>query len=321
MNNFEIPKLKVDLEFRNLILPLGESERRELETSILAEGCREPICIWYTTIIDGYNRYEICTQNQIPFQTRKMFFKNREEVVIWICTKQLERRNISEMARRYLIGKQYEMEKILGAHNAAGTDQYKERKTQGTQSHIVTESQYEKSVCRTQDRIGREYRLSNATIGRYGAYTRAIDTLWRIIPELAPKLLSGQVKMTQDRVIALAALPPQEIRNRCGGLLIEQGELVPYSASRRLVSDMEIKGEKSLIVPIATVKDMPAYDPDAEIQSLALTIPSWTRSIKRTHSITKFSEASFEAKKRLEQELFELRSVIDLMLNTLKETH
>ena len=35
------------------------------------------------------------------------------------------------------------------------------------------------------------------------------------------------------------------------------------------------------IYPLMPIKQMPAYDPDAEIISLALTIPSWIDSIKR----------------------------------------
>lgn len=318
MHNIETPILKVDPEFKKMILPLCDSERKELEHSILAEGCREPISVWYTTIIDGHNRYEICTRNQIPFQTQKIFFKNREEVIVWICTKQLERKNISEMTRWYLIGKRYEMEKILGAHNAAGTNQYKERKDRGARSRIVTETQYEKGIYRTQERLGKEYRLSTATINRYGVYAKTIDMLWRVIPELAPMLFSGQLKITQDRVIALAALPPQEIRSRCSGLLNGQDE-VPYSASRQLKLDRGMRAEKPSAVTTATIKDMPAYDPDAEIQSLTLTIPSWISSIERTCATAKFSEASSKARGCLEKELHELQHVVETMLNALKE--
>ncbi len=318
MHNFQTPMLKVDPEFKKLILPLCDSERKELEHSILTEGCQVPISIWYTTIIDGHNRYEICTRNQIPFQTQKMFFKNREEVIVWICTKQLERRNISEMTRWYLIGKRYETEKILGAHNAAGTNQYKERKDRGTRPRIVAKTQYEKGIYRTQERLGKEYRLSTATISRYGIYAKTIDMLWRVIPELTPLLFSGQLKITQESVIALAALPPQEIRSRCSGLLNGQDK-PPYSVSRQLKPDKGKQTEKFLAVTTATIKDMPVYDPDAEIQSLTLTIPSWISSIERTCATAKFSEASSDGMKCLEEELSELQCAVETMRKALKE--
>lgn len=309
--------LKIDPEFQSLISPLAADEYKGLKASILMEGCREAICVWYATIVDGHNRYEICTEHQIPFQIKKLYFKNREEVITWICTTQLGRRNISEMTRRYLIGKRYEMEKILGAHNAAGTNQYKEKKDRALRSQIAAEPQYEKSSCRARDRLGTEYRLSTATVGRYGAYTRAMDKLSRIIPELVPKILSGQIKITHEKIIALAALPSQEIRGRCGFFLSEASELVPYSVSRQLVPDLEIISTPLSEAQSVTIKDMPAYDPDADIHSLALTIPSWVSSMKRTLSAAQFEEVSAAAKDRLRQEISGLQNVIDVILKRL----
>lgn len=309
--------LKIDPEFQSLIPPLAADEYKELKASILKDGCREAICVWYATIVDGHNRYEICTKHQIPVQIKKLYFKNREEVIAWICTTQLGRHNISEMTRRYLIGKRYEMEKILGIHNAAGTNQYKEKKERALRSQIATRPQYEKSSCRARDRLGTEYRLSTATVGRYGAYTRAMDKLSCIIPVLAPKILSGQIKITQEKIIALAALPSQEIRGRCGFLLSEPSEFVPYSVSRQLVPDLEIIPMPPSEVQNVTIKDMPAYDPDADTHSLALTIPSWVSAMKRTLSAAQFEEVSLAAKDRLQQEISKLQNVIDAILKQL----
>lgn len=51
---------------------------------------------------------------------------------------------------------------------------------------------------------------------------------------------------------------------------------------------------------------MPAFDPDASITELSLTIPSWINSIKRTEKHTKFDIVSKEARKRLVDALTEL---------------
>ena len=58
----EVVELKVDAEFKALIPPLRLDERSELEASIEVDGCRDPLTVWDGTIIDGHNRYEICTR-------------------------------------------------------------------------------------------------------------------------------------------------------------------------------------------------------------------------------------------------------------------
>ena len=114
-------RLLIDPEFRDLIPALQESERKILEENLIKEGCRDPIAIWNGVILDGHNRYEICTRLGIPFEVRERHFDNREEAIIWICANQLGRRNISEETRRYLIGKRYEAEKVIaGRRNYSG---------------------------------------------------------------------------------------------------------------------------------------------------------------------------------------------------------
>jgi len=90
---------KINPEFRTLIPPLSDSEYAELEQSILAEGCRDPLCVWNDTIVDGHHRYEICTKYGLPFSTYEMEFESEDAAKIWILGNQLARRNISDWAR------------------------------------------------------------------------------------------------------------------------------------------------------------------------------------------------------------------------------
>ena len=107
-------QIRIDPDFKSLIRPLQRTEYLQLEQNIIQDGCRDPITIWNGYIIDGHNRYEICMRHHIPFQTRTMEFEYREQVIAWICANQLGRRNITEETRRFLIGIQYENEKIVG---------------------------------------------------------------------------------------------------------------------------------------------------------------------------------------------------------------
>lgn len=53
-------KLKIDPQYEKLIPPLSAEEFKYLEVNIKRDGCREPLCVWENTIIDGHNRYKIC---------------------------------------------------------------------------------------------------------------------------------------------------------------------------------------------------------------------------------------------------------------------
>lgn len=86
--------IHIDTEFKNLIPPLTAEEYAGLEESILSEGCRDALVVWGDTLIDGHNRYEICTRHNIPFETTELFFKDRNEAIVWIIKNQFGRRNL-----------------------------------------------------------------------------------------------------------------------------------------------------------------------------------------------------------------------------------
>lgn len=95
-------KLQINKEFKELIPPLSVDEYKQLEENILTDGCREPLVTWNSTIVDGHNRYNICTENDIPFDTVEKNFKNREEVIHWIILNQFGRRNLTVVQRSEL---------------------------------------------------------------------------------------------------------------------------------------------------------------------------------------------------------------------------
>lgn len=89
----------IDKEFESLIPPLTAEEYAGLEESILQEGCRDALIVWGDTLIDGHNRYEICTRHNIPFETTEMFFPSRDDVKLWMMRNQLARRNLNDFQR------------------------------------------------------------------------------------------------------------------------------------------------------------------------------------------------------------------------------
>ena len=91
--------MKIDQEFKSLIPALTNDEYKQLEENIISEGCRDALVTWNDTLVDGNNRYEICTKNNIPFKTVAIEFENREEVIEWIIKNQFGRRNLSKSVR------------------------------------------------------------------------------------------------------------------------------------------------------------------------------------------------------------------------------
>ena len=87
-------RMTIDEEFSKLIPPLTEEEYRGLEASIINEGCRDALVIWNDTLIDGHNRYKICREHNVPFETVQREFKDRNDVLLWIINNQLSRRNL-----------------------------------------------------------------------------------------------------------------------------------------------------------------------------------------------------------------------------------
>ena len=97
--------MKIDKEFSELIPPLTEEEYKGLEASILAEGCRDAIVVWNDTLIDGHNRYKICTEHNISFKTIQRDFEDRNAVKLWMMNNQLSRRNLNDFQRVEIVRK------------------------------------------------------------------------------------------------------------------------------------------------------------------------------------------------------------------------
>ena len=95
-------EIVIDNEFKSLIPPLTREEYDGLESSILAEGCRDALVVWNDTLIDGHNRYEICSRHGIPFRTIQKDFDDRDAVIAWIIKNQFGRRNLPAYERARL---------------------------------------------------------------------------------------------------------------------------------------------------------------------------------------------------------------------------
>ena len=95
--------VKIDKELSGLVPKLSEGEYKQLEANIIKEGCRDPLVLWQSILLDGHNRYEICQKNNIKFETVKINLDSRDDAKIWIIQNQLGRRNLTSYQRGELV--------------------------------------------------------------------------------------------------------------------------------------------------------------------------------------------------------------------------
>ena len=105
--------ITINPKFQTILSLLTDEEFNQLEEAILERGCESPIVIWRGQIIDGHNRYEICTRHDKDFKTidRTFDFADEESVIEWIYINQLGRRNLNPNQKLLYIGELYELRK------------------------------------------------------------------------------------------------------------------------------------------------------------------------------------------------------------------
>ena len=101
--------LRTNPEFTTLIPPLSAEEYSQLEQNILSQGCRDPIALWRGIIVDGHNRYEICTKHGLPYETVKLRFASKDAAKLWVLENQLGRRNLTDAMRIELAMRKVEL--------------------------------------------------------------------------------------------------------------------------------------------------------------------------------------------------------------------
>ena len=194
--NCKMPKIIIDEEFKALLPALDSQTYAQLEASLLENGCMHPLVLWNGILIDGHNRYEICTKHGIPFKTVDKEFANREEALIWIITTQVGRRNLTPIQLSYFRGLHYNAEKLL-VKNAAGINQHSEE--------VKAQNGPKPQNPSTAERLADEYNVSPKTIKRDVQLAKAIDAIGETSPEAKREILSGTAGITRQRLQSLAS--------------------------------------------------------------------------------------------------------------------
>ena len=306
MDNNSFYSLKVNPELKKLVPPLSAQER-ELMIASLCDSEQPPeIRVWFNTILVDYECYEYCITLNIPFNIAPVNLQCFEEAIIWVCKNQINREDISEPMKKYLIGKRCLTESTLGAHEAVRLKQRKVKNIKDT----MRVSKYEASISEIRKQLGAEYYMSMSTIRKYEQYSLMIDKIAFMYPKFISDHLAGKLKLSLQYLEQLALLPDDQFK-RCVKSLVE-GKPEPI-ALMPLRSPVPAQNTPAPAVE-TTIKDMPVYDPDAEISSLTLTVPSWISSIKRVINMADLKAATLDAMNKLRAALLDLKLVSDDML-------
>ena len=170
--------ITIDHIFEGYIPALSAEERQQLEDNLLQHGgARDPLVVWRDgstdTLIDGHNRYEICTRLGLKYAVVPMEFASRVEAADWIDRNQLGRRNLSKQDYKMLLGRRYNRAKF-----------------QGNRTDLTSDQNDQKSVS-TSARLASEHGVGEATVRRAGEYQASAATLG-----IEKEIASGEIKAT-----------------------------------------------------------------------------------------------------------------------------
>ena len=205
-------------ELQAYIDPLTPDEYEALERSILTEGCRDALVLWGNVLVDGHNRYRICQQHGVPFQTvQNTAFQSLEDVQLWMIDQHLGRRSISDFQRGVLALRKREIitqrrAAAAAAVQAAQTHRSPEDSTapwEGETDPAVAQplAQLPKvpdQALDTREALARAARLSPSQV-------KQIETIQQqAAPEVVSAVKTGELSLSAAATLARLPLPEQQ---------------------------------------------------------------------------------------------------------------
>ncbi len=309
--NDNVRELIKNPEIELLIQPITNDEYTHLEQDIVEYGCRESITIWNNIIIDGHKRYDICCRFGVPYCTRSIPFTEICDVFSCVCMKQLHRQDLTLEYRKYIIGRLYQAETEIRARQLSPP----------AQEGITAPARLSGNKYHTAMQIGLDYHISYGTVLKYSTYAASMDSIRAKEDSIFRRLLIGNPKVSHENIIELSRLPKEDLK--CLKTILEENQMtrIGYSEIRH-----ELQWKKLPTAPPKqkeksnpAIRKMPEYDPDADIASLTLTIPSWVSSIERSIKNTDFRRTSNDARNKLTQQLNTLKYAVGNIEKSIKE--
>lgn len=180
--------ITVNEELLAYIDPLTPEEHSALERSLLAEGCRDALVLWGEVLVDGHNRYDICSKHGIPFNTvQNSRFQSIADVHLWMIDQHLGRRSVSDFQRGVLALRKKD---ILAS------------RVQPPSGEPPTPGPLTPEPLITRDAIAKAARISSNTISQIQKIQKSAT------PELLAAVKSGTISI--NAAATVASLPVEE---------------------------------------------------------------------------------------------------------------
>ena len=297
---------RVHPDLKRLYQPITEKSRSETAIPALYSTDRKTIDPWQGFLLSGPSGLSL---NSATASTDLIEhdFKDVDEAGSFVCTKQLRRKDLTNSYRKYLIGKKFCYEEAIFHRD--------NKNMQNVKSRIAY-------------KIGEEENISGGTVLKYNAYSTAIDTIYKNAEELAFHILMEHLKVSHENTIELSRRASDEIRYISRSVIQQRLKHLTYqdirhecawkhTNSKAVISRSERREQKD--TSSASIRQMPEYDPDADVNSLSMTIGSWVSSIKRVNQTVDFSTITRKATINLVRQLTILEQTINMLQKTLTE--
>ena len=139
---------------------------------------------WPCMLIDGHNRHEICTRNEVYFENVEIEFDSRDDAKIWIIKNQFGRRNLQPYTRTNLA---LLLEPLIAA---------KAKQNQGTRTDLCQKSDKGSEPIDTKKEVAKAANVSHDTVAKVKIINKAVDA-GKVAPEVVEKLRSGEVSINR----------------------------------------------------------------------------------------------------------------------------
>lgn len=183
--------IQIDAEFAGLIFSLSAEERQQLEENIVEHGgARDPLVVWASkgtlTLLDGHNRYEICTRLGLPFDIHELRFTSRDQAEDWIDRNQLGRRNLDARQMSLLRGRRLK----------------RAEKSQGKRTDTLSQNGTKLDVAQ---QIADEHGVSRSQIYRDKDFAEAVESLG-----IEREVVAGEIDAPKHAIVAAAQSLPED---------------------------------------------------------------------------------------------------------------
>ena len=173
------------------------------------------------------------------------------------------------------------------------------------------------------DQLGNTFGYTGTSIKNLALFSGVIDRIIELLPDISADILNGKTRLTEKDIYSLAKLDFLEISavmERLENETLPAKTLIEEQVALRAKTKRPGRPKRIITdVPRASVKDTPAYDPNAQLNALSYTMPSWVSMIERALSSSDFNAVSQNARNRFLNELQKLTDAAETISALLLE--